>query len=63
LVVPFDDLDPGPFLDFLFNPFGDLFVGGSRSSEILEALTRNFRKSEEEVIKRTIKVVFTGGPG
>jgi hypothetical protein len=62
IVVPFDDLDAGPLFGGLLNPTSDLFVGGSRSNEFLEVLGRDFRKSEEEVIQGTIKVVFAGGP-
>src|SRR5260221_10761258 len=61
LVVPFDDLDPGRSSASPLNPCRDLFVGGSRSNEILEVLSRYFHKSEKQVIKRTIKVIFTGG--
>jgi hypothetical protein len=62
-VVPFDDLDARALFGGQLDPLGDLLVGGSGSDEILEVLSRDFRKSEEEVIKRTTKVIFGDGPG
>lgn len=62
-VVPFNDLDPGPRFGGVFNPFRDLLVRGSRTHEILEVLSGDFRESEEKVIERTIKVIFASRSG
>src|SRR5258708_20928607 len=60
-IVPFDDLDSRPRLGLSLNPFSDLFVGNTGSDKTLEVVSRDLRKSEKEVIERTVKVVFTGG--
>ena len=62
-IVPSDDLNPRPLLGLLLNPFGDLLVGSSGRDKILEVVSGDSRKSEKEVIERTIKVVFAGSSG
>ena len=63
VIIPFNNFDPRSLLCLVFNPFGDLFVGGAGGDTILELVSRDFSKTKKEVIEWTIEVVFTGSSG
>ena len=62
VIIPFNDLDPWSLLCLSFNPFSDLFVGGTGGDKILELVCRDFSETEKEVIQWTIEVVFARSP-
>src|SRR5260370_32674234 len=62
VIIPFNDFYPRSFFRLSFNPFCDLFVGGTGGDKILEFVCRDFCKTEKEVVERAVKVVLAGNP-
>jgi hypothetical protein len=63
IIVPLDDLDARSLFCLLFNPLGDFLIRGSGRDESFELLRCYFRKTEKEIIERTVEVVFAIGSG
>src|SRR5271165_5218485 len=62
VIIPFNDFYPRSLFRLSFNPFCDLFVGGTGADKILEFVCRDICKTEKEVVERAVKVILTGNP-